>query len=171
MTGILATWALVATLAATAPNAPQNISNGELQRMASSGQYPVACNDAQIAANGLRSKATLDKLHAAAKAFRACALSPYGIGSNALANQANFAAAAALLLAARNDEDVINGSRDARMAATLAETIVAYRRPSSATGPSRNNDPSPYRTDAGRIVRDANALLAYYSLATKKPAT
>jgi hypothetical protein len=173
MTAIVTKLFFAGTLAAigTIGGAPsQAISDGELQRMASAGQYPVACNDAQLAANALRSKPTVEKLHAAATAFGACAKSPYGIGSNALANQANFAASAALLLAARNEPPAA-AANDARAAAELAQTIIVYRRPSNATGPTRNNDPSPHLTDAGRIERDANALLAYYSPATKTPAT
>jgi hypothetical protein len=152
--------ALVLTLQVAAATS-QSISEGELQRMVTTGSYPIGCQDATLASKRLRGNPTTDPaaLHDAAKAYHACASGPYGAGSSALRNQANFNTAAALLLAARHEADAAAKS-DAQTARTLAQAIVDYRRPDNVRTPGLNNDPSAYRTDAGRIARDASALLA-----------
>jgi hypothetical protein len=155
---------LALTLLVAAAGTSQSISEGELQRMVTTGRYPIGCQDATLASKGLRAKPTTDPatLHGAVKAFRACATGPYGAGSSALRNQANFNASAALLLAARHEADAA-AMTDAQNARTLAQAIVEYRRPDNLRTPGLNNDPSAYRTDAGRIARDAAALLATFA--------
>ena len=159
--------ALALAFATTALHANQSISDGELQRFTYSGRFPLGCQEATLAANGLRAKPSSDpaRLHEAARVFHACAVGPYGVGSDRLRNQANFSAAAALLLAARYDQPV-TAVRDATDAKTLAQAIVDFRRPRSVQTPGLNNDPSAFRTDAGRIVRDATALLGPISAAS-----
>jgi len=148
------------TIVISAVPANQAISQGELQRFTSIGRYPLGCNDATLAANGLRAKPTTDPalLHEAARVYRACATGDYGTGSSTLRNQANFNAAAALLLAARH-EAATDALRDARASKALADVIAGYTHPRSVQTPALNDDPSIYRTDAGRIARDAAALL------------
>jgi hypothetical protein len=152
---------LALTLFVAAAGTSQSISEGELARMATTGSYPIGCQEAALASRGLRAKPTTDPatLHGAVKAYRACAIGPYGAGSSALRNQANFNASAALLLAARHELNV-TATSDAQAAGALAQAIVAYRRPDNPRTPGLNDDPSIYRTDAGRIARDAAALPA-----------
>ncbi len=161
MIQLLATLTLAAGITAAPGAANQRVSDGQLLRFVYEGNYPIGCQDAALATYALRAKPTTDpaQLHADAERFRTCALGPYGQGSDALRNRANFAAASALLLASRY-EPAADAVRDAAAAQTLAEQIVGYRRPDGVREPSRNNDPSPLRTDAGRVARDAGALLA-----------
>jgi hypothetical protein len=161
MMQLLSPLVLVAVLATAPAHANQSISDGELARFTYAQQFPLGCQEAAYTSNRLRAKPTTDPatLHEAANTFLACAASPYGEGSSALFNRATFAAAAAFLLASRN-EAAPQAARDASLARQLAASIVDYRRPNSVRTPALNNDPSPYRTDAGRIVRDATSLLA-----------
>jgi hypothetical protein len=153
---------LLAAVTAVASHGGQHISDGELQRFIYSGRFPIGCSEATVAANAYRANPITDpaRLHRLAQTFRACATSPYGLNSDAVRNHANFNTAAALLLAARSEQpaEVV---RDATAAQTLAHSIVSYARPSGARTPRYDTyDPSPYRTDAGRIARDAAAMLS-----------
>ncbi len=161
MIPLLSSLLLVTALATASVHPNQRISDGELQRFTYAQRFPLGCQDATLTANRLRAKPTTDpsQLLEVANTYRACANGPYGQGSNALANKANFAAAAALLLASRYDTPG-NARDEAAAARALADAIADYRRPESVRTPAFNNDPSPYRTDAGRIARDAAALLA-----------
>jgi hypothetical protein len=153
---------VLTTAPITASHAPQRIAESELQRFVDSGRFPVGCSEATLVSNQLRSSPTTDpsRLHDAANVFHACATGPYGANSDALHNQANFRASAALLLAARY-EPPADSARDASAAKVLADRIAAYERPTGARTPRYDNyDPSPYRTDAGRIARDAAALIS-----------
>jgi hypothetical protein len=151
----------ISMVAALVPTANQKIADSELQRFITQGHYPSGCSESTLAANGLKTAPTTDpaKLRLAAGTFHACATSPYGISSYALRNKANFSAAAALLLAARYD-DPASAKKEASAAKSLAEGIITFTRPSGARGKALDPDPSPYITDAGRIKRDADALLA-----------
>jgi hypothetical protein len=152
---------ILAAAAVAASHAAQSISDVELQRFIFGGRFPLGCSDATVAANAYRARATTDplRLHDVAQTYRACATGPYGLGSDAVRNHANFNAAAALLLAARY-EAAPEATRDATAAQTLAREIAGYARPSGPRTPRYdNNAPSPYRTDAGRIARDAAAIL------------
>jgi hypothetical protein len=153
--------ALALAVVVAAGPASQHISESELARLASSGKFPVACGDATLAANGLRVKPSIDpdRLRGAAQAFRDCATGPYGLHSNRLALQSNFNAAAALLIAARHEAPA-SARADAAEARALTQSIIDFRQPAGARGPLRDPDPSPLITDAGRINRDATALLA-----------
>jgi hypothetical protein len=141
--------------------AHQSVSDGQLQRWIARGGFPIGCGDATQVANGMRVKPTTDPvaLRNAAKTFRACATGPYGLHSSALANASNFAAAAALLLAARYEPAPQQSDADAKGAKALAQTIIDYTRPPNAYAPRANPDPSPLITDAGQIKTDATALL------------
>jgi hypothetical protein len=156
------------TFITAAAGAGQHVSDGELQRFIAKTRFPIGCQDAAVASNTLRAKPTTDpaRLHDAATTYRACATGPYGTGASSLANQANFAAAAALLLASRYEPPAA-ARNDARAAGVLAQAIVDYRRPRSVATPALNDDPSIYRTDAGRIARDAASLIA--ALPTTSP--
>ncbi len=169
MVSILNALALAVIVTAAGPPANQSIPEGELQRFTYVGRYPLGCQEATVTANQLRAKPTTDiaRLHAAAQTYHACATSAYGAGSSTLRNQAYFNTAAALLLAARNEAPG-PAKIDATDARTLAQGIVDYRRPRSVSSPGLDNDPSVWRTDAGRIARDASALLA--SIAGTTPA-
>jgi hypothetical protein len=160
----------ISLIAALAPAANQKIADSELQRFITQGRYPSGCSESTIAANTLKAKPTTDaaQLRLAAGTFHACATSPYGVASFSLRNAANFSAAAALLLAARHD-DPASARKEAESARTLAQSIVTFTNPSGASGKSRPPDPSPYITDAGRISRDADALIASLTPPATKP--
>jgi len=153
--------ALALAAVVAAGTVPQHISPDELARLAYDARFPIGCGGATLAANGLRAKPTTDpaRLREAAQAFRDCATGPYGLGSNRIAIQSNFSAAAVLLIAARN-EPPATARADAAEARALTQSIIAFRQPPGARGPLRDPDPSPLITDAGRINRDATALLA-----------
>jgi hypothetical protein len=141
----------------------QSVSDTELQRFVSRSRFPLGCGDARLAADAMRAHPTTDAatLAADARAFQACAASPYGTQSFALTNVSNFATAAAALLAARYAQAPAEARHDAQEAADATQTIVDFRWP--AEGPGVRNvggNPSPFITDAGRIRHDALALLA-----------
>jgi hypothetical protein len=159
MTPILSLITLAATLIAAAP---QHVSDGELQLFIARSRFPTGCGSAQTATNALRAKPSTDPavLEAAAKTYHACAVGPYGLHSNELANLSYFAASSALLLAARHSTDPDTAHHDAKYAAAYAQTIIDFRQTPGNRGFSRPPNPSPLITDAGRIKKDATALLA-----------
>ena len=157
----LAAVVIAATLSPGAA-ATQHVSDGELQRFLWQVRFPSGCGDATVTAKTLRARPTTDPatLRAAAATYRACATGPYGVGSNPLANEANFASSAASLLAARHASPAA-ARADASAARDVSKIVVDYRRPSGPRGPNRGVDLSQFITDAGRINRDAVALLSY----------
>jgi hypothetical protein len=140
----------------------QSVSDTELQRFVSRTHFPLGCGDARLAVDAMRAHPTTDPaaLDADVRAFQSCAAGPYGTRSFALTNVSTFATAAAALLAARYAATPADAHRDALDAADASATIVDFRWPSEGPG-VRNvgGNPSPDITDAGRIRRDALALL------------
>jgi hypothetical protein len=148
--------------AATAVSAPQSVTTQELQRYIYQANYPTWCGAASQAAREMRVKPTTDPktLHGVMKAnITECANTPYAQQRPALWNTAVFGAAAAALLAARH-ESAAAAIQDATHAKNWSADIVKFTHsPGPGNGGPSSNTPSMYRTNAGRIHNDANALL------------
>jgi hypothetical protein len=94
--------------------------------------------------------------------FVECARGPWAASNGGLFNSAVFAASSASLLAARYETGSAAFS-DAQNAAHGADLIVNYQhglRPGQSANMVNKYAPSAYLTDAGRIKRDATALIA-----------
>lgn len=151
---LLAALALGLGSAASAmTTAKQGISNGELLRFIYTARYPLGCVDADAAARALRQNPTSDvaTLHHIMAVDLACARGPYGLHSRELANGAITSASAAALLAARHESGA-DALRDARAARAGSKRVVDDRK-------DYHFQPSIFTEMAGRINRDANALL------------
>ncbi len=148
--------------ATTGTAATQSVTTGELQRYIYQANYPTWCSAAGDAARHMRANPTTDpaRLHAVMNAnIDQCANQPAGQRSAPLWNTAVFGAAAAALLAARH-EPLPASLRDAKYAQKWSAMIADYQhQPGATSGPGSYN-PSMYRTNAGRINRDAVALIA-----------
>jgi hypothetical protein len=155
------------TIAATFISAPHGVSNEELQRFIYAPNYPNWCGASGQAAREMRVNPTTDPktLHGIMRAnIVDCANSSYAQSHQALWNTAVFGAAAAALLAARH-EPPAPALRDATHAKNWGADLVKF---TYQRGTYRaSGQPSQYRTDAGRINRDAialiNAIVAHYS--------
>lgn len=157
-------FAVAAMFAVASPALAQttHVPNGELYRFTYSGTYPMGCYDASTATAKLRTKNSEhdpDALVAAAKAFIACANGPYGERAAALYNQAMFSAAAATLLAARQQTG--KAAHDNAVFARDATTgILGFKRGPASNGMLTNpNTPSMLSTNALRMHNDAVTLL------------
>jgi hypothetical protein len=165
MPRLRAVFALVlALIPIGALGASQKISDGELQRFIVNLRFPGTCGAASQSVNAMRSKPTSDpaRLHPMIATFVECARGPWTSTNGSLFNMAVFAASSASLLAARYETGTAAFS-DAQNAAHGADLIVNYQhglRPGQSANNVNQYAPSVYLTDAGRIKRDAAALLA-----------
>ena len=154
----------VAAWAVTPVTAPQSVTKDELQRFIYEPNYPTWCGDAGQAAREMRVKPTTDPkfLHGVMKAnIPNCANTTYAQQHPALWTTAVFGAAAAALLAARH-EGPPQALQDATHAKTWSQDLVNFQRTPGymATGPGSAETPTMYRTNAGRINKDAVALIS-----------
>lgn len=150
-------------LAATSVSAPQEVPNGELQKFIYLGTYPTWCGDARVATQKMRANPSTDPAflqEIMVATIQKCANTSYVLQRPPLWNQAVFAGASAALLAARH-ESPADAERDAMHAKNWSAEIVAFvHKPGPGHPGPGQNIPSALRTDAGRINRDADALLA-----------
>ena len=157
----LAAAAALTTLAVAVPQ--QELTNGELQRFIYQPNYPTVCGAAAQAAREMRVKPTTEPafLHRVMKAnITECAATQWAEQHPPLWNTAVFGAAAAALLASRH-EPPGEALRDARHAKDWAEDLMGYvHQPGAGMPGPGKNIPSMYRTDAGRIHRDALAIIS-----------
>ena len=149
--------------AAAPVSAPQGISDGELQRFIYLQGYPMFCSESAQMARDMRAKPTTDPkfLHKVMKAnIGECANTQQAQKAPAVWTTAVFAGAAAALLAARHEQPA-QALQDAKHAEQWSNDLVNFeRQPGYANvGPGQNYSPSMHRTDAGRINRDAAALI------------
>ena len=148
--------------AAALAAAPQDVSDGELQRFIYMAAYPIQCGAAGDAARDMRVNTTTDpvKLHAVMQAnIDQCANTQWVQQRPAVWNTAVFSAASAALLAARH-EDPGQALSDATNAQQWSAVIAGFTRQSGPGRPGPGMDmPSMYRTNAGRIYRDATSLI------------
>lgn len=157
--------AIPASVAAQTTSTPQDVTTVELQRYIYQASYPTWCGSSQQAAAQMRVKPSTDPvfLHSVMKAnITQCANTPYAQNHAALWNTAVFSAAAAALLASRN-EPLPQAMVDAKHARNWSSDIAGFVH---TTGPGvPGNGPnigSVYRTNAGRIQSDADALIETY---------
>lgn len=147
----------------TSVSPPQEVPNGELQRFIYMGRYPTWCGEAQVLVGKMRANPTTDPafLHEVMVAtIKNCANTQHALQNAPLWNQAVFAGASAALLAARH-QSLSVALRDATYAKDWsAEVINFVHRPGPGRPGSGRNIPSNFRTDAGRINRDADAMIA-----------
>lgn len=144
-------------------NANQGVTNTELQRYIYTPNYPTWCGAAGEAAREMRVKPTTDPktLHAVMKAnITQCADTSWVQQRPAVWNTAVFSAAAAALLAARHEQPA-HALRDATLAKNWTQDLVNFTHQPNASMPGPGmNLPSQYRTNAGRMNRDAVALIS-----------
>jgi len=146
-------------LAVATVTAPHNVSTEELQRFIYRNTYPNWCGAAGMAAREMRVKPSTDPsvMHGIMRAnINDCANQTYAQQHPGLWNTAVFAASAAALIAARHEAPAA-ALRDATHAKNWSADIVAYTRQQNTY--RQSGSPSPYRTDAGRINRDATTLI------------
>src|SRR5271165_1199579 len=157
--------ASVLAASSSAMMASQKVPNDEVLRWVYQVPFPVACGAAQRVAAGLRVKPTTDvaTMHNAIKEYVACAKSPTGQHVAGLANGAFFGAAAAALLAARQETGQA-AATDAFFARDVSQDLINYNRT-----PMGSSNPSVVRTNASRINADAVALIGV--LGTSAPVT
>jgi hypothetical protein len=151
-------------LAVNAVSAPQSVTTDELQRYIYQADYPTWCGQSGQLARDLRAKPTTDPktMHAIMKANIAeCANTSYAQSHPALWTTAVFGAASAALLAARHETGA-QAMKDAEHAKKWSSDLVNFVHqpgPAMMGRPGANTTPSMYRTNAGRINRDAEALI------------
>lgn len=159
------TAALLPSLGAAQSTAsvPQSVTTVELQRYIYAPAYPTWCGASGQAARDMRVNPTTDpvRLHAVMQAnIEKCANTSFAKQNPPLWNTAVFAAAAAALLAARN-EPAAQALQDATHAKNWSSDIAGFTHQPGAGRPGPgSNLPSMYRTNAGRITTDAVALIS-----------
>jgi hypothetical protein len=161
LVAFVSTQPLVAGAVAVVP-APQKVAVAELQRDVYSASYPVWCGAAQQAASAMRFKPTADSeaLRGVMVAnITGCATTAHAYQHPGLWGKALFSAAAAALLAARS-EPPHRALQDATHAQSWAALVANFTFESRPNGQPSGDDPLRYRTDAGRIESDAEALIA-----------
>ncbi len=152
-------------LAVNSVSAPQSVTTDELQRFIYQADYPTWCGQSGQLARELRAKPTTDPktMHAIMKAnISECANTSFGQSHPALWTTAVFGAASAALLAARHETGA-QALKDADHAKKWSNDLVNFVHtpgPGMMGRPGANTQPSAYRTNAGRINRDADALIA-----------
>jgi hypothetical protein len=160
-------------LAVTAYQATQNVTDVELQRYIYEMTFPSWCGDATVAAHDMRVNATTDpqKLHAVMKAdIDHCANTSWVQERPAVWNTAVFSAASAALLAARYEPPAA-ALPDAASARDWSAIIAGFTHQPGAGRPGPGmNMPSMYRTNAGRINKDAIALISAIQSSAATPA-
>jgi hypothetical protein len=151
-------------LAVNAVSAPQSVTTDELQRFIYQANYPTWCGQSGQLARELRVKPTTDPktMHAIMKAnITECANTSYAQSHPTLWTTAVFGAASAALLAARHETGA-QALKDANHAKTWSGDLVGFVHqpgPARMGAPGAGTTPSMYRTNAGRINRDAIALI------------
>jgi hypothetical protein len=134
----------------------QKVPTAELQRYIYQARYPGFCLSADTAARNMRAKPSTDPaaMHAIMTAnIPECANTNFAQSNLPTFTTAIFGAAAAALIAARHEAGP----------AAIADATHARNWGADLAKMTRDNGegtPSMYRTDAGRISRDAIALLA-----------
>lgn len=154
----------------TSVSPPQEVPNGELQRFIYMGNYPTWCGEAQVLTRRMRVNPSTDPAflrEVMVATIQNCANTNHALQNAPLWNQAVFAGAAAALLAARH-QSLSGALRDATYAKDWSAEIINFvHRPGPGRPGSGRNIPSQFRTDAGRINRDADTLIAAIHAASR----
>ncbi|MBV8600929.1 MAG: hypothetical protein JO359_05110 [Candidatus Eremiobacteraeota bacterium] len=157
---------MTAAFAALAPCAARADAptNDELYRYAYSITYPMQCYDASNAVAKLRTKPAyqndVKQLHAARKAFVACANSDWAKTHPVLMNSSLYSAAAVSLLAARQETGAA-ATKDAQFTLDATNALLGYTRGPSNYGSIKNqNTPSMLTTNAQRMHDAAKTIIA-----------
>lgn len=155
LTALLVVLQLSPALAATSLYAAQqNVSNGELLRWIYNIPFPQQCPEASQTVKELRFKPTTDvaTMQKTIKAMLDCTNTNWAKAHVGLQNSAFFAAAAASLIAARQ-EPPKQALHDATFAEQISAALVKYtQQPNEVL-------PSVYRTNSSRMNADAVALI------------
>ncbi len=161
-------------IAASTVSASQSVTTDELQRFIYQADYPTWCGAAGAAAREMRAKPSTDPktMHGIMKAnIPECANTSYAQSHPALWTTAVFGAAAAALIAARHETGA-QALEDAHHAKTWSGDLAGFVHtpgPAMMGRPGASTTPSMYRTNAGRINRDAIALISALKSSASAP--